>query len=282
MRNHKKPRRHFNIIKASGRPEIFSKNKLYQSIQHSGLSPKACKNITEQIASELNEGFKTRDIYRKALHLVKASSQVAAVQYSLKRALFDLGPSGHNFELFVSRYFEAKGFKTKTCQLVQGKFVKHEIDVLTEKNGLRNFVECKFHNRLGIKNDIKIALYVKARWDDLRTGPEGKLLKEFYLVSNTAFSTDAITYANGSGLKLLGINAPTGRSFLDEIKEMKLYPITSLRCINKSLKNSLIDKKIILARDLCGRKDVLSQLGINDSIIRDIMSEVNILCEGNR
>jgi len=282
MRNHKKPRRHFNIIKASGRPEIFSKNKLYQSIQHSGLSPKACKNITEKIASELNEGFKTRDIYRKALDLVKASSQVAAVQYSLKRALFDLGPSGHNFELFVSRYFEAKGFKTKTCQLVQGKFVKHEIDVLTEKNGFRNFVECKFHNRLGIKNDIKIALYVKARWDDLRTGPEGKLLKEFYLVSNTAFSTDAITYANGSGLKLLGINAPTGRSFLDEIKEMKLYPITSLRCIKKSLKNSLIDKKIILARDLCGRMDVLSQLGVNDSIIRDIMSEVNILCEGKR
>jgi len=282
MRNHKKPRRHFNIIKASGRPEIFSKNKLYQSIQHSGLSPKACKNITEQIASELNEGFKTRDIYHKALHLVKASSQVAAVQYSLKRALFDLGPSGHNFELFVSRYFEAKGFKTKTCQLVQGKFVKHEIDVLTEKNGFRNFVECKFHNRLGIKNDIKIALYVKARWDDLKMGPEGKLLKGFYLASNTAFSTDAITYANGSGLKLLGINAPTGRSFLDEIKDMKLYPITSLRCINKSLKNSLIDKKIILARDLCGRQEVLAQLGISDSIIRDIMSEVNILCEGKR
>lgn len=282
MRNHKKPRRHFNIIKASGRPEPFSKNKLYQSIQHTGLSPKACKSITEKIANELNEGFKTRDIYHKALHLVKESSQVAAVQYSLKRALFDLGPSGHNFELFVSKYFEAKGHKTKTCQLIQGKFVKHEVDVITEKDGFKNFVECKFHNRLGIKNDIKIALYVKARWDDLKSGPDGKLLKSFYLASNTAFSLDAITYANGSGLKLLGINAPTERSFLDEIKDLKLYPITSLRCIKKSLKESLINKKIILAKDLCGREDLLIQLGINDSIIREIMSEVNILCEGKR
>lgn len=280
MRNHKKPKRHFNIIKASGKPEPFSKNKLFQSIQHSGLSPRTCKNITEKVASELNEGFKTRDIYRKALTLVKANSQVAAVQYSLKRALFDLGPSGHNFELFVSRYFEAKGHKTKTCQLLQGKLVKHEVDVVTEKDGFKNFVECKFHNRLGIKNDIKIALYVKARWDDLKFGPEGKSLKNFYLVSNTSFSTDAMTYANGSGLKLLGINSPAEISFLDEIKEMKLFPITSLKCIKRNLKDALISSKIILARELQGQENLLFKLGLNESIIHELMAEVSILCEG--
>jgi len=30
------------------------------------------------------------------------------------------------------------------------------------------FVEAKFHNRLGVKTDLKVALYVKARFDDLK------------------------------------------------------------------------------------------------------------------
>ena len=74
----------------------------------------------------------------------------------LKKAIFDLGPSGHHFETFVSRYFEEIGYTTKTCQTLNGRLVKHEIDIVGIKNGKRVFIECKFHNRIGIKNDIKI------------------------------------------------------------------------------------------------------------------------------
>ena len=60
-------------------------------------------------------------------------------------------------------------------------------------------IECKSHNRFGIKNDIKTALYVKARWDDLKEGPDGKKVESFVLASNTSFTKDALVYAEGTG-----------------------------------------------------------------------------------
>lgn len=277
MKRQNRTRNNFNIIKASGNPEPFSKKKLYTSIQRTGLSPKACDTIVDSVSSELNEGFKTRDIYRKALSLVEKNSRIAAAQYSLKRALFDLGPTGHNFETYVAKYFNAIGFKTSTCQIIQGKLVKHEVDVVGQKGISKIFAECKFHNRQGIKNDIKIALYVKARWDDLKEGPEGKNLSSFFLASNTSFSLDAIAYAKGSGLHLLGVNAPSDKSFLDEIKELGLYPITSLRRINRLMKNKLIGRGFILAKDLLHQEELLNHLGMTERDIQTLKSEIEFL-----
>lgn len=274
--NHKK-RKIFNIIKASGTPEKFSKKKLYTSLQHAGVPPKTCQSITDQISKEMNEGFKTRDIYRRALGLLNERSHIAAVHYSLKRALFDLGPSGYFFEEFVARYFEELGYETKTGQTFQGKFVRHEVDVTGHRPGKKIFVECKFHNRFGIKNDIKIALYVKARWDDLKEGPDGKGLSAFYLASNTAFSLDAITYATGTGLQLLGVNAPPEHSFLDQIKNLRLYPITSLKRLSRSMKHALLSQGIILAKDLINRHDLFLKYGWQERDIEMLMNEVDIL-----
>ena len=116
---------------------------------------------------------------------------------------------------------------------MQGEFVRHEVDVVATKANYQIYVECKFHNNEGHRNDIKTVLYVKARWDDLKNGPDGKYLHEFYVSSNTAFSSDAIAYAKGVGLKLLGVNAPEKESLLDKIKIHKLYPITSLKRLKK-------------------------------------------------
>lgn len=279
MEKHRKGRKVFHIIKSSGRPEAFSKNKLLQSIKHTGLPSKTCQKITNEVAVKINEGEKTKDIYKKALSLVAENSRIAAVQYSLKRAIFELGPSGHNFEHFVSRYFEAKGFKTKVSRIIKGKYVNHEVDVIASKHGYRYFVECKFHNRQGLKNDIKVALYVKARWDDLKNGPEGKGLRGFFLASNTAFTLDAITYAEGTGLKLLGVNAPSKFSFLEEVKQLRLYPITSLKRINKSNKQKLLLLNLYLAKDLLYQYEALYRIGMTEREIDLLMLEIEQLVE---
>ena len=138
-------------------------------------------------------------------------------------------------------------------------------------------MECKFHNRAGIKNDIKIALYVKARWDDLKNGPNGKNLEAFYLASNTSFSTDAITYAKGSGLNLLGVNAPVEKPFIEEIKSLKLYPVTSLRRINRYVKNELLNQNILLARELPGEIQLFKKMGLKDNEIDMVLNEVDVL-----
>jgi hypothetical protein len=270
-------RQNFQIYKSHGGLEKFSNNKLYTSLRHSGLPHKQSQIITEQVAREVSEGSKTRDIYRKTLKLVNQSSHLAAVHYSLKRALFDLGPSGHNFEAFVAKYFEEIGYQTKTCQTLKGRLVNHEIDVVGEKNGKRVFVECKFHNRVGIKNDIKIALYVKARWDDLKQGKEGKNLSAYYLASNTAFTLDAITYAEGSGLNLLGVNAPVNKPFVEEIKSLHLYPVTSLKRLNSKMKKELLLRNIILAKELPAQLSLLQKLGLRENEVEPLLAEIELL-----
>lgn len=279
MKKNRKGRKILHIVKSSGRPEKFSKKKLLQSIKHTGLPIKTCQKITNKVAVEISEGERTKDIYKKALSLVAENSRIAAAQYSLKRALFELGPSGHNFEYFVSMYFEAKGFKTKVGKTIPGKLVKHEVDVIASKNGYTYFVECKFHNRQGLKNDIKVALYVKARWDDLKNGPEGKELRGFFLASNTAFTLDAITYAEGTGLKLLGVNAPVKCSFLEEVKQLRLYPITSLKRLNKSNKQKLLIQGFYLAKDLLLQYDELYRIGMTEREIDLLMLEIEQLIE---
>ncbi len=265
------------VIKANGGEESFSRNKLFRSLRRSGLPPRKCSLITDKVSSEIYQGATTRDIYRRAFQLVKETSPVAAAQYSLKKALFELGPTGHHFETYVARFFEARGYQTETCRTIQGKFVTHEVDVIAIKGTERYFVECKFHNRQGIRNDIKIALYVKARWDDLREGPEGKKLTGFYLASNTAFTSDAATYAKGTKLNLLGVNAPESRSFFDEIRELKLFPITSLRRLSKIIRNELIAKDILLATELLSEKRLLMKMGMTETEFGTLSEEIALL-----
>lgn len=266
------------IYKASGAKEAFSKNKLIRSLERTGLHTKACQDIAEHISREVQEGDKTKTIYKKALKLVRQKSALATVHYSLKKALFDLGPEGHFFEDYVARYFQKKKFETQECKILQGKFVKHEVDCISTKGSEKYYSECKFHNRAGTKNDIKVSLYVKARWDDLKTGPDGNTLSGYYIFSNTSFSTDAITYSQGTGLKLMGVNAPADKSFLQDIREMRLYPVTSLRSLNKVEKHSLLQKNIILAEDL--NAELLFKLGFDTNTVNGIVEEIKLMMKG--
>lgn len=270
-------RKEIQILKSRGSLEKFSKKKLKTSLERCGLSPRSSQEITEKVAKEIRDGDRTLDIYRKTLPLVRRKSPLAGVHYSLKKALLALGPTGHHFERFVARYFEELGFETVVSKTFQGRLVNHEVDVVASMKGKRFFVECKFHNRPGIKNDIKVALYVKARWDDLREGSEGRNLQGFYLASNTAFTKDALSYAAGSKLQLLGVNAPADNPFIVEIERLRLYPITSLRSLNKFTRAELLDRGIMVAADLHYHKHVLRKIGIQEEKIIQILREADFL-----
>lgn len=118
---------------------------------------------------------------------------------------------------------------------------------------------------------------MKARWDDLKAGPDGKSLSGFCLASNTSFTTDALTYGNGTKLRLMGVNAPNQRSFFDDLKELKLYPVTSLSSASKQVKKEAIARKLVLARDLLGEENFLQKLGCTPEEIKNICDEICFL-----
>jgi hypothetical protein len=268
-----------SILKSSGTTEYFSPKKLLTSIERTGLPSEECKEITKEITKKITPGISTKEIYKNAIKLVKKKSTTAAVHYSLKRALTALGPTGYEFENFVAKYFEELGFTTYVGITLQGQFVRHEVDVVASKADYNVYVECKFHNNFQ-KNDIKTVLYIKSRWDDLKNGPDGKYLREYYIISNSTFTLDAISYAKGTGLKLLGVNAPEEHSFLDEIRKYKIFPITSLRRLKKNILQQLLAKKIFLCRDLLKERRLLLRLDMTPLEIDIIFNDVkNIIGE---
>ncbi|MDD4974907.1 MAG: restriction endonuclease [Bacteriovorax sp.] len=270
-----RPKAH--IFKSTGELEIFSAKKLERSLLRTGLRPKDVKEISKEVAQKVKPGTSTREIFKDAFKLIRKKSPIAATHYSLKKSILELGPTGFEFEYFVSKYFEEIGYTTYIGIVVQGEFVRHEVDIVASKPNYQAYVECKFHNNIGRTNDIKIVLYIKARWDDLKNGPDGKYLREFFVASNTTFSKDAIDYAKGTGLQLLGVNAPEDESFLDKIKKRKLYPITSLKRLKKSYCTELLSKKIILCKDLLEEKNLLIRMGMSEEEIRAIFSDINKL-----
>lgn len=267
----------FPIVKSSGNIEPFSPMKLTSSLRRSGLSPGSSRAITDEVLKNIIPGTTTKDIYRKAFKLVRLESNTAAAHYSLKRAILELGPTGYEFERFVAKYFQTLGYKTEVGVVVPGEFVNHEVDIIATKPNECLYVECKFHNHVGRANDIKIALYVKARWDDLRNGPTGKKITGFCVASNTIFTKDAIQYASGTGLQLLGVNAPAEYSFLQTISEFKLYPITTLRRLKKYMINQLLDKDIILCRELLNEKPLLRKFGLDEQEIDLLFNDIKEL-----
>ena len=126
------------ITKADGEQENYSRDKLDASLRHAGASEEARARVGAQIERELREGMTTEDIYQYAMQALKTIEDVpVAARYSIKRAVFDLGPSGYPFESFIAEVLRAHGWRTRVEVAMNGRCAPHEVDVLAEKDNIR-------------------------------------------------------------------------------------------------------------------------------------------------
>lgn len=271
------------IVKASGEHEEFSEDKLRNSLQRSLASPQIIDEIVKHIEKELVDNMNTHQIYRHAFSLLRKKSPPLAGRYHLKRAIMELGPSGYVFEKFIGEVLKAKGFSVEVGRIVQGYCVDHEIDVVAEKLEKHMMVECKFHNSQGIKSDVKVALYVKARFDDVekkwhKQKDSTQKFHEAWLVTNTKLTWDAIRYARCVGMKAIGWNYPDKESLQKMIEESGCHPITCLTTLARSQKRLLLNKDVILCRDLVVKEHLLKSIGIGHANVSKVIKEIKELC----
>jgi hypothetical protein len=266
------------ITKADGEREPFKPEKLEQSLERAGASSTARARILAHVLQELREGMLTEEIYRHAFEKLRQEEETpVAARYSMKRAIFALGPSGFPFELFFSEVLKAHGWKTRADIMLMGRCAGHEVDVVAEKDGKRVAIEAKFHNDPGGKTDIKDALYVHARHLDLQQSPdENSRVDEGWLVTNTRFTRNAIHYAQCSNLSLIGWDYPRERGLLRWIEEAKVHPLTALTTLSESEKRRFLEKKIVLCKHVQDRR-ILQEFGIRPSNIPLILEEAKRL-----
>lgn len=270
------------IEKADGTVEPFKPEKLKRSLRRAGASKEEVSEIVQQITKELHEGIKTQEIYRHAFKLLRDAEIPVAARYSLRRALFGLGPTGFPFEDYLARLFETEGYTTETRVVLQGNCAEHELDVAAYNKDHSFLVEAKFHARPGIKSDLQVALYSFARLVDL----QGKKIcnqdvcgiKELWVVTNTKFTSSAEKYAKCSGLKLLSWDYPRNDNLHDKIQKAHLYPITVLQTLSGSQKQTLIKRNVIICSDILQKPHLLRHIHISTSKTEAVLSEARQLC----
>jgi ATP cone domain/Restriction endonuclease len=271
------------ITKSDGTKEKFDVEKLRRSLLKAGTPNKVVGEIIEHVSSELSDGMTTKEIYRHAFQMLNTEDQPIAIRYSLKRAVMELGPSGFPFEKYVAEIFKAQDMDAVTGQLVKGFCTEHEVDVVAWNEKKMIMVEAKFHNDGAIKSDLKVILYVKARFDDLHKmkfnfGGKERDLSEAWLVTNTKFSKAAIEYGScQGGVVMIGWNYPPKGNLHDMLIEYKLHPLTCLTTLNGMQKNALLEQGIVLAKDLLNNPAALVMAGVEKEGIAEVEAEINML-----
>jgi hypothetical protein len=273
-----------DIIKNNGETELFDPEKLRHSLRRSGASDVVVNEITKQIEESLKDGMTTSDIYQNAFKILDRKERKPAVKYSIRRSILNMGPSGFPFEKFVAELFEAKGYKTETGVFVKGKCIEHELDMVAYKENKLILAEVKFHNKLEIKTDTKVALYIKARLDDLREeeftfGGDKRNMTTGLLVTNTKFTHTAKKYVKcAGGMELISWDYPEKGNLYDMIEETATHPITCIPQLTKRNKEELLEKGIVNCQSLKDNTGILKEIGIKDPEIENIMENIDMIC----
>lgn len=258
---------------------VFSLDKIKTSLRRTGAGDALIERILQTLSDEVYEGITTREVYNRAYAMLHQSSSTYASRYKLKRAIYELGPTGFPFERFVAAILEYSGFTTRTGVIVSGRCVSHEVDVEARKNGSATLIECKFHGQQGIKCNVKIPLYIRSRYQDIAEHWKAEeSLQPVWVVTNTRFTLDARQYGTCMEMYLLSWDYPDGDSLRERIDRLGLYPITVSSLITAREKKFLLDKGIVLCRSLLKESFFLDHAGISVKRQKRILDEMKNLC----
>jgi hypothetical protein len=273
------------IIKASGQPEDFLTEKLVDSLVRSGAPENIARDIAIKVEKQITHGSHTKHIFRMAKKLLRRYNRVSDMRYSIKKAIYALGPAGYQFEKYFARILRAYGYTVQVNRIMKGYCVTHEVDVLAGRDRKWCVVECKYHSNGGIPADVKVALYVHSRYLDIKkaydlSNKNDISIQEGWLVTNTRCSSDAIKYAECAGLKIVSWKYPEKESLEKMIETSRLYPVTILSSITKNAVGTLFGNGIILAMDIADMDEetLTKKSGLDAGIAKILKKEADALC----
>ncbi len=272
-----------NIIKATGEKEPYSREKIIYSIRRAGIPDAMQDQVVKHVEEKLYPDIPTKEIYRNITEFLGRSVHpYYEARYSLKRAIMELGPSGFPFEQLVAAILTSQGFRdVQTNIILQGRCISHEVDILAVKDDQHFLIECKFHNQPGLRTDVKVALYVDARFQDVllawRVEGDRHRLHQAWLVTNTKCSKDAISYASCRGMKITAWGYPDKYNLQEMIEISRLHPITCLTSLKVNQKQQLLSKNIVLVKDLKDNPTVMELLSLSQEKKAKLVQELNFL-----
>lgn len=271
------------IQKVSGEMEPFSQSKLRTSLHRSGADDETIQSVINDVESWVSDGMTTKKIYDRAFALLRKKQLGIAARYKLKNAMMELGPTGHPFEFFVGEVFRRLGFQVEVGQVLQGHCVTHEVDVIATSDHNQHFIECKYYQSTGKNGNVQVPMYIRSRVDDLIRFRKDLPQYAGYtfhgaVVTNTRFTTDAISFGECTGLQMLSWDYPAGRGLKEIIDEKRIFPVTVLTKLTNAEKQDLMEQGIVICSQLLKNPTALTRIGLDDRRMQKILEEVRSLC----
>jgi hypothetical protein len=268
-----------SVLKANRKREPFSEQKVLDSIKRARIPEEIQADALAHVKSKVYDGISTEEIYLHILEFLNKSPQpYSRARYSLKESIMMLGPTGYPFEDFIASILTALGYEARVRQMLDGRCVTHEIDILAQKDGKTAMIEAKFHNSPGSRSDVQVALYTKSRFEDVK---DKNNIQQAWIVTNTKTTTDANVYAQCSGLKVISWSYPEGESLREIIETNHLYPLTMLTSLVQNHKMTLLTHHIILCKELYKNPSLLDILPLSREEKEKVMAEVHFICNEN-
>lgn len=241
------------VRKANGEVEIYSENKIRESARRVGVPEGLVDEMLAEIRARLYDGIPTAEIFAIIKgYLIHSPHPHLAAKYNLKQSLAELGPSGYPFEQYIAAILQNMNYSAVTNQIIMGKCVSHEVDILAEKEGMTYFIEAKFHSSPNQRTDVRVPLYIRARYEDLAARRNDRT--QAWIFTNTRFSSDALAYANCVGIRLTSWGYPHGDGIMDLIERTHLHPVTLLDSLTLDDKRLLLSQGYVLCRQVAEDK----------------------------
>ncbi len=271
------------VRKASGEFEPFAIEKLKQSLHNAGAEKETVSMIIKDIEDWIFSGVTTKQIYSRAFKILRRERAHSAMRYRLKEAIFALGPTGYPFEQFIGQLFEKQGCDIEVGVVLDGYSVTHEMDVIANKEGVQNLVECKYHKDQGKQVSVQVPLYVRSRVNDIvrkrQKMPEYQdLAFKGWVVTNTRFTADSIRYAKYNDLHLLAWDYPQNKGLKFLVEDLKLYPLTILHKLTRKEKQVLMKQGIVTCAQLLNDMSHLEKLNLTKKKQMALHQELMDIC----
>ena len=263
-----------NVLKSTGEKEQFNEEKLRNSIQRAGIPDKIQNLVVDHVKSKLYDNIPTSEIYHHVIEFLgKSEYPHTRAKYGLKQSIMDFGPTGYPFEDYIAQVLKSEGYQTKVRQILDGKCINHEVDIVAEKQGLKSMIECKFHNGTGIHTQVHVPMYTKSRFEDLK---DKHNLNDAWLVTNTRITSDALNFSTCSNIKVISWNYPERSGLRDLIEKSKLHPITVLTTLSQNQKQNLLDNHTVLCKDISKNLNIL---GLPEDKKKSVLAEAEFVCK---
>lgn len=267
------------VTKEGGTTEPYNEEKIRTSATRVGVPESLQDQMLQSIRDRLYDGIKTNEIFLMIKEFLRhTDSPYLAMKYNLKDALSQLGPSGYPFEKYIALLLTEVGYHTRINQVIMGSAVPHEVDVLAEKDDITYFIEAKFHKNQAQRTDVRVTLYIKARYDDIRSNWQGGSTRP-WIVTNTRFSTDAIKYGEFQHIRLTSWGYPKGEGIMDLIEHTGLHPITIIDGLSDSDKLRLLTEGVVTCKQL---QDPSNHHLLSRDFIKNILPQLSQICQNQR